>query len=96
MSGVEDPRGYCEGLAAELASAAGVDRRLLTPALEAAVLSLARDIAHGTERRNAPLATFLAGRYLEARRAAGIDPEAALGEVAAMAAALMKKPGEPR
>lgn len=39
---------------------------LAVPRLEAAeaeaLLDLARVVAHGTERRNAPLATFLAGR----------------------------------
>ena len=33
----------------------------LDPAEADAVLDLARVVAHGTERRNAPLATFLAG-----------------------------------
>lgn len=28
-----------------------------------ALLDLARDVAHGTERKNAPLAAFLAGRW---------------------------------
>lgn len=37
-----------------------VDR--LGPAEVDAVLDLARVVAHGTERRNAPLAAFLAGR----------------------------------
>jgi hypothetical protein len=34
--------------------------------LVAAVLDLAREVAHGTERKNAPLATFLAGQHLAA------------------------------
>ncbi len=28
------------------------------------LLGLARDVAHGTERKNAPLATYLAGLYV--------------------------------
>jgi hypothetical protein len=28
------------------------------------ILDLARDVAHGTERKNAPLAAFLAGRFV--------------------------------
>lgn len=43
-----------------LADALAVPR--LGPAEVDAVLDLARVVAHGTERRNAPLATFLAGR----------------------------------
>jgi hypothetical protein len=29
-----------------------------------ALLDLAREVAHGTERKNAPLASFLAGRFV--------------------------------
>lgn len=43
-----------------LADALGVAR--LSPAEVDQLLDLARDVAHGTERKNAPLATFLAGR----------------------------------
>jgi hypothetical protein len=44
---------YAEALGLELDDAA-ID----------AVLALARDVAHGTERKNAPLASFLAGRFV--------------------------------
>lgn len=47
----------------------------LGPAEVDAVLDLARDVAHGTERRNAPLATFLAGR---ASAGGGVEAAAAL------------------
>ena len=30
------------------------------------ILDLARDVSHGTERKNAPLAAFLAGRFVGA------------------------------
>jgi hypothetical protein len=30
------------------------------------ILALARDVAHGSERKNAPLAAFLAGRFVGA------------------------------
>lgn len=36
-----------------------------------AILDLAREVAHGTERKNAPLATWLAGR-------SGVSPAEAL------------------
>jgi hypothetical protein len=74
-------------LATSLAAAARV------PALAAAVpqrqrravlLRVARDIAHASERQNAPLATYLAGRYVEIRLRAGVDEDAALGEIAAL------------
>lgn len=35
----------------------------LDPVEAEALLDLARVVAHGTERRNAPLATYLAGRW---------------------------------
>ena len=43
----------------------------LTAEEVAAILDLAREVAHGTERKNAPLATWLAGR-------AGVAPADAL------------------
>jgi len=45
-----------------LADALGVAR--LSPAEVDQLLDLAREVAHGTERRNAPLATFLAGQAI--------------------------------
>ena len=85
-SAPEEPGGgWAAELARELASAADHDGELLTPRLQAELLHLARDVAHSVERKNAPLAAFLAGRYVELRRAAGVDPEAALAEVVGMA-----------
>jgi hypothetical protein len=46
----------------------------LDPGEAEALLDLARVVAHGTERRNAPLATYLAGRWA----AGGGDPAQAL------------------
>lgn len=34
------------------------------------LLELARDVAHGSERKNAPLATFIAGMYVATREQA--------------------------
>jgi hypothetical protein len=74
-------------LATSLAAAARV------PALATAVpqrqrravlLRVARDVAHASERQNAPLATYLAGRYVEIRLRAGVDEDAALEEIAAL------------
>lgn len=52
------------------------------------ILDLARVVAHGTERKNAPLASYLAGRYAAAREAEGIEPATALAEALAVAEAL--------
>ncbi len=48
-----------------------------------ALLGLARTVAHTTERRYAPLSTYLAGRYVAARVAAGVPLEDALAEAVA-------------
>lgn len=42
---------------------------------------VAREVAHGSERLNAPLSTYVAGRYVASRVAAGADEAAALAEV---------------
>lgn len=59
-----------------------VDLRL-SSADRRSLLDVARTAAHGSERRNAPLATFVAGRYVAERVARGGDPVAALDEVRA-------------
>ena len=59
------------------------------PAVDAEVreslLETARVVAHATERRNAPLATFLIGRYVAARVAHGGDALAAAEEARGIA-----------
>jgi hypothetical protein len=55
-----------------------------SPPQRARLLRLARDIAHSGERQDAPLASYLIGRFVERRRAAGVPEEAAIGEAAAL------------
>jgi hypothetical protein len=50
-----------------------------------AVLDLARVVAHGSERRFAPLSTFLAGQFVAELVRAGVPPVEALQEAAALA-----------
>jgi hypothetical protein len=57
---------------------------------EESVLDFTRRVAHGSERKNAPLATFLAGWYVGTRVAAGIDPEAAWQEAAQLGDGLLE------
>lgn len=45
-----------------------------------AILDLARDVAHGTERRFAPLSAYLAGKYVTRRVAEGVPAEEAVRE----------------
>lgn len=54
----------------------------MSPSMQAQVLDIARDVAHGAERKYAPLAAFVAGRHVEARTRDGADGGAALHEVA--------------
>lgn len=68
-----------DDLAHELAERAGVAVDL--PAgTKNRLLTIAREVAHRTERKNTPLVTFVIGRYVAARGAAGIDAEQALIE----------------
>lgn len=86
---------WLDRLATILAQTAGMEASLLTPHLHGGVLALARDVAHGTERRNAPVAAFVAGRYVQARVAQGSTAEAALTEVTEAAARLLPPPATP-
>jgi uncharacterized protein DUF6457 len=57
------------------------------------VLKLARDVAHGVERKLAPLAAFIAGVHVGRRMAEGASREEALGESLKAAAALLPEEG---
>lgn len=55
-----------------------------------ALLGLAGTVAHKTgERTNAPLTTFLAGRFAEARAAAGVPAAQAIAEATEVASSLL-------
>jgi hypothetical protein len=56
------------------------------------ILELARLVAHGTERRNAPLAAYVAARYVAARTADGVDLPVALTEALEGARAVTPPP----
>ncbi len=57
---------------------------------EEAILDFTREVAHGSERKNAPLATFLAGWYVGARVSQGVDPEEAWAEAAELGRKLLE------
>ncbi len=67
------PDRYADALGGPRLSQAEVD----------ALLGLARTVAHATERRYAPLSTYLAGRFVAERMAAGVPFEHALTEAVA-------------
>jgi len=56
---------------------------------EDAILDFTRRVAHGSERKNAPLATFLAGWFAAARVGAGTEAREAWTEAAALGDALL-------
>jgi len=57
---------------------------------ENAILDFTRRVAHGSERKNAPLATFLAGWYVGLQVAAGADPASAWEEAARLGDGLLE------
>lgn len=72
---------------ARLAGELGIDA--LTLQSQASVLAIAREVAHGAERKYAPLASFIAGRYVERAASAGDDVDEALRDVSAAVARLL-------
>lgn len=64
----------------------------LSPRWQAAVLRLARDVAHGTERKAAPLASFVAGLHVQRAMEGGRDADAALREVSEAVERLLDPP----
>ena len=55
----------------------------------ARLLRIARDVAHATERQNAPLAAYLIGRFVQDCVAAGISEAAALDRVSEVVRSLI-------
>jgi hypothetical protein len=53
------------------------------------VLKLAREVAHGVERKLAPLAAYLAGVHVGRRGGQGVSPDEALSEAVRAAAAIL-------
>ncbi len=80
---------------AEQLAAAASEELTLTKAEEAIVLRLAREVAHRTDdRKNAPVASYLVGRFVAARVRAGASPREALDEATALAERLLPPPVE--
>jgi uncharacterized protein DUF6457 len=83
-----------DDLLGELAAALGEDE--LSPGETGAVLKLARDVAHRSERKFAPLSTYLAGVHAGRLSALGKPRESALREaVDAMGSRLRESPSAP-
>jgi Domain of unknown function (DUF6457) len=63
--------------------------RPLEPRDRALLLRIARDIAHATERQNAPLASYLIGRFVQVAVASGGSEPDALEHAAAIVKSLV-------
>jgi Domain of unknown function (DUF6457) len=50
----------------------------------ALLLRIARDVAHASERQNAPLASYLVGRFAQMSMSAGVSESEALARAAAV------------
>jgi hypothetical protein len=66
----------------------------ISPGEMGAVLKLARDVAHGVERKLAPVSTYLAGVYAGRIAASGGARARALGEAVDAARHLVPQPSE--
>ncbi len=58
------------------------------------LLRIARDVAHATERQNAPLAAYLIGRFVQDNVAAGMSEAAALDQAAEVVRSLIGEGGD--
>jgi hypothetical protein len=79
------PLTLLERVAAALSGADGPAHPPLVsppPHERALLLRMARNVAHTGERQDAPLTSYLVGRFVESRRAAGATEAEALAEAA--------------
>jgi hypothetical protein len=60
----------------------------------ARLLRIARDVAHATERQNAPIAAYLIGRFVQDALEAGVSEAAALDQAAEVVRSLIGEAGE--
>jgi hypothetical protein len=78
-------------LAAKLGTARG-DTDPLEPldlAGRARLLRIARDVAHATERQNAPLAAYLIGRFVQDAIRSGVSQAGAIDQAASVVRSLI-------
>jgi Domain of unknown function (DUF6457) len=77
-------------LAAKLSAAGGVDPlEPVEPATRGRLLRIARDVAHATERQNAPLVAYLVGRFVQDAVRSGTSEAEAVDQAAAVVRSLI-------
>ncbi len=69
----------------------GIDDPGISVVNEDDILDFTRQVARGSERKNAPLATFLAGWYVGTRVSQGADPQEAWSEAAEIGRQLLER-----
>ena len=77
---------FTDNYARKLSEAAG---QAVSIPDEDAILDFTRRVAHGSERKHAPLATFLAGWFVASRVADGASPQDAWEEAARLGDGLL-------
>ena len=96
MAEVPDPSDLLGALAARLSEVGGAAGGL--PPIEAAgrarLLRIAREVAHATERQNAPLAAYLIGRFVQDAVRSGVSEANALDQAESVVRALIKDAAE--
>jgi hypothetical protein len=65
------------------------DLQPLEPRERALLLRIARNVAHATERQNAPLASYLIGRFVQSSTSTGVSEADALARAAAIVTSLV-------
>ena len=65
------------------------DLQPLDPHDRALLLRIARNVAHATERQNAPLASYLIGRFVQSSMSSGTPEPEALARAAAIVTSLV-------
>jgi DNA-binding MurR/RpiR family transcriptional regulator len=91
MADVPEAGDILAALAAKL-DALGDNAGVLEPvdlAQRAKLLRIARDVAHATERQNAPLAAYLIGRFVQTCVEAGMTEPAAIDRAAEVVRSLI-------
>lgn len=88
------PGTFADDFAAALSRAAMTDIGIGPEEVDA-LLDLARDVAHGTERRFAPVVSYLVGQYVVARTRDGAKVGQALDEAVDVANRLLAATMEP-
>ena len=91
MDGAPQDSDLLPQLAAALGAAGSspADLQPLDSHDRALLLRIARNVAHATERQNAPLASYLIGRFVQSSTSAGISEAEALARAAAIVTSLV-------